>query len=246
MLTTSCGLLGASLFSKQVFGSERKNNDDQKIKAMIVGAHPDDPESGCGGTICKLTAAGHEVVVVYLTKGEGGLKEKSAEEAAEIRSAEAIEACKVMKARPIFAGQIDGDTKINKDEYKKMAEIIEEEKPDIVFAHWPIDTHPDHRVAFNLVFNTWNRFRWDEEKLFDLYYFEVLTGSQSLNFHPTHYIDITETADLKKEATMKHACQNPSEWYSTHEKMGSFRGMELGWDSKYAEAFVRQGMSDII
>jgi LmbE family N-acetylglucosaminyl deacetylase len=135
---------------------------------------------------------------------------------------------------------------INREAYNMIAGLIEKEAPDMVFTHWPIDTHPDHRVASNLVYNAWNWFRWDEKKAFDLYYFEVLTGSQTQNFHPTHYVDITATADLKREATMKHACQHPEEWYGTHEKMGAFRGMEHRWDSKAAEAFVRQGFSQVV
>jgi len=246
MLVASGGLLGVSLFNKTAHSIEKSEEIENSRKIMVVGGHPDDPESGCGGTICKLTAAGHNVVVVYLTRGEAGLEGKSHDEAARIRASEAGEACKVMNARPLFAGQVDGNTVINKDEYSKMARIIEEETPEIVFTHWPIDTHPDHRVASNLVYNAWNRFRWDEKKAFDLYYYEVLTGEQTQNFHPTHYVDITETADLKKEATMKHACQNPAEWYGHHEKMGEFRGLELRWDCKQAEAFVRQGMSDIL
>lgn len=246
MLTTSAGVLGASLFSLPSFGYESNNEVNNKMKIMIVGGHPDDPESGCGGTICKLTAAGHEVVTVYLTKGEAGVDGKTHEEAAKIRFAEANEACKITKALPRFFGQIDGNTVINKDEFNKMAQLIEEENPVIVMTHWPIDTHPDHRAAFNLVYNTWNLFRQDEKKAFDLYYFEVLTGSQTQNFSPTHYVDITETVELKKEATMKHASQNPTEWYGHHEKMCEFRGFESGSNIKYAEAFVRQGISSIL
>jgi len=116
-----------------------------------------------------------------------------------------------MGAKALFAGQIDGSTFINKDAYSKMALIIEKEAPDVVFTHWPIDTHPDHRVASNLVYNTWNSFRGDENKTFELYYYEVMTGEQTQNFHPTHFMDITGTAELKKDATLKHVSQKASD-----------------------------------
>ena len=244
MLATSGGLLGASLLGRPAF-SQNEGAIQKPLKLLVTGGHPDDPESGCGGSICKFTSLGHEVAVLYLTRGEAGIKGKTHQEASEIRSAEAMEACKLMKARFLFAGQIDGNTIINKNEYDKVSKIIEKEAPDIVFTHWPIDTHPDHRVTSNLVYNAWNRFRQDEKKAFDLYYYEVLTGEQTQNFHPTHYVDITETAELKKEATMKHASQNPSEWFGHHEKMGEFRGLELQWDCKYAEAYARQGLSGV-
>src|SRR5258708_3193781 len=77
------------------------------LKVVCVGAHPDDPESGCGGTLARYTAAGHQVTAIYLTRGEAGIPGKSHDEAAAIRSGEAEAACKVLGAKPIFAGQVD-------------------------------------------------------------------------------------------------------------------------------------------
>jgi LmbE family N-acetylglucosaminyl deacetylase len=245
MLTTSGGVLGASLLGAPLFSQER-NNRQNPLKILVTGAHPDDPESGCGGTICTLKGLGHEVAVLYLTRGEAGIKGVTHDEAAEIRTAEAIEACEVMGTRPLFAGQIDGSTYINRDAYSTMTGIIEAEKPDVVFTHWPIDTHPDHRVNSNLVYNTWNRFRGDASRAFDLYYYEVMTGAQTQNFHPTHFIDITAVASIKREATLKHVSQHAAEWFSYHEKMDEFRGFQYKSNSKYAESFVMQGFSGVI
>jgi len=52
-----------------------------------VGGHPDDPESGCGGTLARYTALGAGVTIVYLTRGEAGIPRKSHDEAAAIRAA---------------------------------------------------------------------------------------------------------------------------------------------------------------
>src|SRR3954462_13855221 len=89
------------------------DSSNRRRKAVVVGGHPDDPESGCGGTMARLADLGHDVVAMYLTRGEAGIRGKAADAAAEIRSAEAQEACKILKVRPIFAGQIDGATEIN-------------------------------------------------------------------------------------------------------------------------------------
>src|SRR5215831_13989602 len=83
------------------------------LKIVCVGGHPDDPESGCGGTLALFAAAGHSVSIVYLTRGERGIEGKALDEAARIRTAEAARACEILKATPIFAGQIDGDTEFN-------------------------------------------------------------------------------------------------------------------------------------
>ncbi len=61
----------------------------RKLKVVVAGAHPDDPETGCGGTIARYSDLGHEVVVLYLTRGERGINGKSYDEAGKIRTAEA-------------------------------------------------------------------------------------------------------------------------------------------------------------
>src|SRR4051794_19615509 len=85
------------------------------LKVVCVGAHPDDPESGCGGTLARYAAAGHRVTVIYLTRGEAGVRGKSPREAAAIRTAEAEAACRLLGARAVFAGQIDGATEVNRE-----------------------------------------------------------------------------------------------------------------------------------
>ena len=68
-------------------------SEKDRKKIMVIGAHPDDAETSVGGTICLLTDAGHEVVSVYLTRGQAGIRGKSHEEAAAIREQEARAAC---------------------------------------------------------------------------------------------------------------------------------------------------------
>ena len=58
-----------------------KTTTAEKLKIVCVGGHPDDPESGCGGTLARFTAAGHAVTVIYLTRGEAGIPGKSHGEA---------------------------------------------------------------------------------------------------------------------------------------------------------------------
>src|SRR5674476_884471 len=59
---------------------EQKSNTVENKKIVCVGGHPDDPESGCGGTLAKLRNAGHEVTIIYLTTGEAGIPGKSHDE----------------------------------------------------------------------------------------------------------------------------------------------------------------------
>jgi len=214
--------------------SKKISEETKPMKVVCVGGHPDDPESGCGGTLAKLAAAGHAITIIYLTRGEAGIPGKTNDEAATIRTSEAIAACKILKAKPIFAGQTDGDTIITNDWVKKLQTILGEQKPDIVFTHWPIDAHKDHQVAALLSIQCWIR----AEQKFDLYFFEVCTGEQTLTFKPTDYIDITATQEQKRKAVYCHLSQDPPGIYGCgHEIMEKFRGVEMG--VKAAEGFVR-------
>jgi LmbE family N-acetylglucosaminyl deacetylase len=208
--------------------------EKRKIKIVCAGAHPDDPETGAGGTMARYADLGHDAVNLYLTKGEAGIKGKTADEAAAIRSAELEKACAILKVRALFGGQIDGATELNAARYDDFRKILAEEKPDIVLTHWPVDTHRDHRAISLLVYDAWLRLG----RKFALYYFEVDMGAQTQHFHPTHYVDITAVVDRKKDACYAHASQNPPGFYDAyHEPMQKYRGMEAG--CKAAEAFIR-------
>ena len=212
--------------------------EPRRLKIIAAGGHPDDPESGAGGTIARYADLGHDAVNLYLTKGEAGIAGKTHDEAAAIRSAEIEKACAILKARALFAGQIDGATEISPARYDEFRKILAEEKPDIVLTHWPVDTHRDHRVISLLVYDAWLRLG----RKFALYYFEVNPGAQTQQFHPTHYVDIASTEARKKEACYAHASQIPPAFYDKyHEPMQRARGMEAGFKS--AEGFIRHNQS---
>jgi LmbE family N-acetylglucosaminyl deacetylase len=226
--------LSLGLISLPSLLSAEKNSTGKGKKIVCIGGHPDDPESGCGGTLAKLKNAGHEVTLIYLTTGEAGIPGKSHDEAAAIRKQEAIDACKVLEAKPVFAGQVDGDTIFNNEWLAKIQKLIIDEKPDIVFTQWPSDSHQDHQVTSLLTIQTWIR----NPQKFSLYFYEVCTGEQTLIFHPTDYVDITDTQEQKRKAVYCHRSQDPPGIYACgHAAMEDFRGRELG--VKAAEGFVR-------
>ena len=226
-------LSGLSLLAVPEVLKASANKSSEKIKIVCVGGHPDDPESGCGGTLAKFSAAGYDVTVIYLTRGEAGIPGKSHEEAADIRSNEAGAACKILNAKPVFAGQIDGGSIVDNEWVEKMQQLIATEKPSIVFTHWPLDSHKDHQAASLLTIQTWIR---SSEK-FELYFFEVCAGEQTMGFHPSDYVDITDEQEQKRRAVFCHISQDPEGIYNCgHASMEDFRGRELG--VKAAEAFV--------
>ena len=203
-------------------------------KVLVIGAHPDDPETMCGGTMLKLKAMGTEVVSVYLTSGEAGIKGKSHDEARTIRQAEALQACKTMGIKAIFLSQTDGNTEVNKERYAEMKALIEQEKPDMVITHWPIDSHRDHRVCAILVYDAWRQSGYS----FDLYYGEVMTGIQTQNFTPTLWVNITDYKAQKEKAYMCHESQGMADIKPYHDTMERMRGLEC--QTQYGEAFIKQ------
>jgi len=225
---------GIGLLSLPSGLTARNISNAKMMNIVCVGGHPDDPESGCGGTLAKFASMGHSVTIIYLTRGEAGISGKSHDESAAIRSREAREACTILKAKPLFAGQIDGDTILNNEWAARLQQLLEAENPNIVFTHWPIDSHKDHQIASILTIQSWMRIK----NKFDLYFFEVCTGEQTMTFKPTDYVDISDVQEQKKKAVYCHLSQDPPGIYNCgHASMEEFRGREIG--VKAAEAFVR-------
>ena len=220
--------------------SSAARGDRKKI--LVIGAHPDDPETAAGGTMALFVKAGYEVVSVYMTKGERGIAGKTFQEAVDIRVPEAKAACKILGVRPVFMSQIDGDAQINPERYVEMRELIAAEKPDMVFTHWPIDGHPDHRVCSLLVYDAWRRLGYS----FELYYFEVMSGTQTQLFHPTDWVNITDVATIKEQACFCHVSQNIKPLYDEwHIPMEKFRGLELRCPRAEAFIHLRRDSNDI-
>jgi N-acetylglucosamine malate deacetylase 1 len=202
-----------------------------KMKVIVAGGHPGDPEYGCGGSIARLTDLGHEVVLLYLNDGTWPPT------ATATRVAEARKACEILKARPAYAGQANGHAVVDNAHYEAYAKIIADEKPDVVLTQWPIDNHRDHRAITMLTYDAWRQ----SKKSFSLYYYEVSDGEDTLQFAPTHYVDITQTEPRKRAACYAHASQTPDRYYALQDQVAAFRGIEGGYQR--AEAFVLQRQS---
>lgn len=205
------------------------------LNILCVGGHPGDPEFGCGGTMAKYSDAGHNVFFLYFTRGEAwaGDHSLSFDKAAALRTKEAEVSCKILNAKALFAGQIDDNSELNKKRSEEMTKQILSVNPDIVFSHWPLDSNMDHQISACITYNAWIK----AEQKFDLYYYEVDTGSETVGFTPTDYVDITDVRDRKMAAMLAHKTQSPQRIYDKDFKaMEDFRGLEAG--VKAAEAFV--------
>jgi LmbE family N-acetylglucosaminyl deacetylase len=190
----------------------------RKLKVIVTGGHPGDPEYGCGGTVARYADLGHEVNLLYLNDG--------------VRIAEAGKACAILKARPLFAGQVDGDAIVDRTHSEAFRKLLEAERPDVVFTHWPIDNHANHRAISMLTYVAWLRLG----KRFALYYYEVSNGEDTVQFAPTHHVDITAAEPMSWRACFAHASQAPERSYALQDQVTRMRGIERG--CRQAEGFI--------
>ncbi len=208
--------------------SHPPKNPAPKLKVVVAGGHPGDPEYGCGGTIARYTELGHEVVLLYLNNGEWPPRSGSGP----ARMAEAARACEILRAHPLYAGQINGRAIVDQVRYDMFRKILEDEQPDVLLTHWPIDNHADHRAISTLSYDAW----LNMNKSFALYYYEVSNGEDTVSFSPTHYVDISQTEPRKRLACYAHASQSPDKYYALQERVTRMRGMESG--HRQAEAYI--------
>jgi len=202
------------------------------MRILVVVAHPDDETNGMGGTIARLSKAGHEVqLVVTTTQNRNGDQRKS-----EIRAAARI----VGINEPKFLDEPDLGLNVTVEVGEKLGALLDI-KPDVVFTLWGIDVHPDHRNTFSLTVDRYLKKGANTE----LFCMELcssgrsspLVRPQSLAFIPTHYVDVTGVIGAKKAMQECHVSQDPCGMWLGVESMLRNRGAEFG--VAFAEAFVR-------
>ena len=118
-----------------------------KLDILAIGAHPDDVEFGCGGTLLKLVSEGKSVGIIDLTQGEMGTRgtiETRYEEAANAAKLLGLKARENLKMKDGFL--------VNSEEYQlRIVQMIRKYRPEIVFCNAWEDRHPDHAKGSKLV-----------------------------------------------------------------------------------------------
>jgi bacillithiol biosynthesis deacetylase BshB1 len=175
------------------------------VDVLGIGAHPDDLELSCGGTLLKMKSLGYAVGMVDLTRGERGTRGS-----AELRAKEAQCAFQLM-GLDVRENLDLGDMHLQdtQDRRRKVVEVIRKYKPRLVITHWPNDRHPDHEGASALVKHA---MFLAGAKNFDADG-EPHTPGRLMHF-PSHwvqdlnvYVDITEFYERKIEAAKCYKSQ---------------------------------------
>ncbi|MHB8829699.1 MAG: PIG-L deacetylase family protein [Syntrophales bacterium] len=162
------------------------------MKILAIGAHPDDIEAGCAGTLAKYARSGHDIFMLVMTEGgRGGEKATRREE--QLASAEIIKPREL-----IWGGYADTQLAPSLNELIQTIEgVINKVAPDFIFAHHGDDTHQDHR---SLAKATVSATRYVKNVLF-------YEGPTTHDFSPTVFVDITETIETKLAMLLAHSSQ---------------------------------------
>lgn len=190
---------------------------------LAVGAHPDDIELGCGGTIYKAVQVGAKVIALYMTRG-GKITDTA------VRMRESKEAMNVLGVKEIHFENFP-DTEIP-DSFEAMnclEQYALKYQPDIVLTHSINDTHQDHRRVAWLAMSSFRN-------ISKVLAFET-PRVRPAAFLPTYFVNITGCVDKKWEALKCHVSQNEKRYlgYESTVNLASFRGSQVGVAA--AEAF---------
>ena len=195
------------------------------MNVLAIGAHPDDIEYGCGGTLTLYAQKAHEVYLFVASDGalggDGGVRRREQEDSKE-----------GLGARRIFWGDYrDTEVPYNRELIGRIEDVIKRVHPTLIFVNFPDDTHQDHR---NLAQATISATRYVPNFLF-------YEGPSTQNFTPNCYANIDKVLDRKLASLEAHRSQvtktniEDMTILELARSCANFRGIQAR--VKYAEAF---------
>jgi len=206
----------------------------KKINVLAVGAHADDIEIGCGGTIARHSEKGDNVYILVMTKSFYTNYDGTVLRTKDEGDVEETEGAKILGGKLI---NLEFDTKevpFSKNSIEALNEIIDKFNIDIIYTHWYHDTHQDHMRTTQSVLSAG---RYVQNIL--MYEPEYPAGRSYLGFRNQYYVDISSTFDVKMKALLQHKSQidkyGSERFLNAIEARAMHRGYEI--NSKYAECF---------
>ena len=203
------------------------------LKVLCLGAHSDDIEIGCGGTLLELLRSARRLSVHWVVFSGTPIRAREARASATrfLRGASRREV-QVLDFR-------DGFLPYQGSALKETFEVLKASVvPDLVFTHWRLDAHQDHRLIGEL---TWNTFR--DHLILE---YEVPKYDGDLG-HPNLFVPLSAQVRARKVRSLLSGfpSQRKKRWFSaaTFDGLMRLRGIESGVEEGYAEAFhVRKGV----
>ncbi len=217
---------------------------------LAVGAHPDDIEILCAGTLVRFAEAGAKISIITVQNGDKGALDIPEEEIAEIRRKECLAAAAVIGAEWIGLAVPDGTLVCDTDFHIRMIQAIQGVDPDLIITHAPNDYMSDHTETSKAVTNAsfytvCPQFSLEGQepaaKVVPIYYMDTVCG---VDFAPQEYVDIAGALETKLEMYSKHESQHKYlseregvDFFDIIKTSAHYRGLQCG--AEYAEAFRR-------
>ncbi|MGA1867602.1 MAG: PIG-L deacetylase family protein [bacterium] len=196
------------------------------MNILAIGAHPDDIEYSCSGTLIKYSQTGHQVFMFILSNGEAGGD-------AEIRKREQEDSCAIIGVKELLWGGFkDTMIPLSRELIVSIENIVKKVKPDLVLVNYNHDTHQDHRNLADAVISATRQTK-------NLLFYESPTSN---NFVPTVFVDISTVLLKKLETLQAHRSQviktniESTNILELATSTANFRGIQSR--VKYAEGFM--------
>lgn len=182
------------------------------MKILAVGAHPDDLELCCGGTLAKYASKGHKIGIVIMTDGATGSSHIPAKQLIPLRRREAQNSAALINADFFWLGFPDGKLEDNVEVRMTLNKVVREFNPDLIITHNPEDYISDHRITSKHVMDVglWAHVgplipeMPGTPAVPSIAFMDTLAG---INFIPERYIDISDYFEMKKKMLSCHESQ---------------------------------------
>jgi len=184
------------------------------MKVLAIGAHPDDIEFQCAGTLVKYKRQGHEIAMAVATNGEVGSSSHSKGEIAVIRKREAERSAEIIGAEFYWLGYPDEFLFNDAGTRLAFIDLVRRVRPDLIICPDPgRDYHPDHTTAGRIVWDihvmvTVPNIATDHPPCSNIPQIVYMDTVGGVNFIPDRYVDITVDIETKKKMLACHESQD--------------------------------------
>lgn len=194
---------------------------------LAIGAHPDDVEAGCVGTLLKHRAAGDRVIVAVATRGGYG------DRSWELISSEMNKAQAILDVEYVVLDNPIGHYEVSWKTVSELDSLITGEDVRTIYCNWYGDSHQDHQATFQNVLAAARK-----KRTRSLYCYELPDYSyrSQFTFEARRYVDITEHLDTKLAAMSAYGSYIGSHHIEAARGLAAHRGLACG-NHRYAEAF---------
>jgi LmbE family N-acetylglucosaminyl deacetylase len=209
-----------------VIGLDLESKKSDPLVVLCLGAHSDDIEIGCGGTLLRFQGTFSRLKFHWVVFSASGVRREEARKAADLFTAGCEKEVVLKDYRDGFLPYIGSEVKDCFEDIKRRV------NPDIIFTHWRGDAHQDHRLLADL---TWNTFR---DHLILEYEVPKYDGDMG---RPNLFVPLESPLCERKVDGLFQAfpSQRSKRWFDRETFLGlmRIRGMESNAPSGYAEAF---------